>query len=271
MSSFQDVRSLARAGLLIVTAAMAVACGGATSPGTSGSAERVKPGDTCPTSGAAATSVDGCNTCTCESGVWACTEKACPATDGGTAACQVGATRPAGDGCNTCACSASGQWLCTRNACKPAPVCKEGDTRGAGCGACWCQGGGWVCPGVCPEPICAEGQTKYDGCNTCSCSGGQWQCTTIACVDDGGAAVDAGRAPKGCGGWLGDTCTASEYCAYTEGQMCGATDASATCQPRPQGCTENYDPVCGCDQKTYGNACSAAMAGTGVNHAGACN
>jgi hypothetical protein len=73
-----------------------------------------------------------------------------------------------------------------------------------------------------------------------------------------------------CGARAGNTCTSAEYCAYREGEFCGAADAEAICQPRPVVCNQDYRPVCGCDRRTYGNACTAAMAGTGILRAGIC-
>lgn len=75
---------------------------------------------------------------------------------------------------------------------------------------------------------------------------------------------------KVCGARAGNTCAADEYCAYEPSGMCGWADATAVCKKRPEMCTADYTPVCGCDQKKYSNACTAAAAGQGVLKNGEC-
>lgn len=40
--------------------------------------------------------------------------------------------------------------------------------------------------------------------------------------------------------------------------------------PEAMACTMQYDPVCGCDDVTYGNACMARGAGVPHHEPGAC-
>jgi len=72
----------------------------------------------------------------------------------------------------------------------------------------------------------------------------------------------------GCDGkTYGNTCEAANagLTAWTEGE-CGKSDKKANCIDESKirkdfGCAEIYQPICGCDSKTYGNACEAENAG----------
>ncbi|CAG9767356.1 unnamed protein product [Ceutorhynchus assimilis] len=137
---------------------------------------------------------NGCNTCHCTNGMWACTEKLClttTATSTTTNTCEDGAVTSF-DGCNKCTCM-NGVWGCTKIFCQTTtvkPQCKEGQTTFDGCNNCFCSNGIWACTlKFCfetttptTEEECEEGETKaLDSCNNCFCTNGFWSCTRIAC------------------------------------------------------------------------------------------
>jgi hypothetical protein len=51
---------------------------------------------------------------------------------------------------------------------------------------------------------------------------------------------------------------------------CGKDDACVEDIKENCVCTEQYDPVCGCNNKTYSNACHAACASISVDYVGEC-
>jgi len=61
-------------------------------------------------------------------------------------------------------------------------------------------------------------------------------------------------------------CGADSYCSKEPGDC----DGTGRCASRPKVCTENWDPVCGCDSITYYNRCEANRLGISVKHSGRC-
>ncbi|MFZ5892546.1 MAG: hypothetical protein ACOY0T_15915 [Myxococcota bacterium] len=80
--------------------------------------------------------------------------------------------------------------------------------------------------------------------------------------EDAASSSDALCRRRGC--TSNSDCRSGQYCATT---TCGGR---GVCQRRPEVCTRIYDPVCGCDGRTYGNSCDAASAGVSVASDGEC-
>lgn len=85
--------------------------------------------------------------------------------------------------------------------------------------------------------------------------------------DDGPTRADEPMSE--CGTIQGIPCPAGQTCELPAGQ-CQTADLAGMCVQIPEACTQQYDPVCGCDGVTYGNDCMRLMARVQKNHDGEC-
>jgi hypothetical protein len=132
-----------------------------------------------------------------------------------------------------------------------------------------CNGDG-VCKGrpeVCIEiwdPICGcDGLTYSNSCFAAMAGvnvdyPGECEPIELICQTDADCAqIDA---------TTGLDLNPDSYCMKDAGDC----DGQGVCSVGVLDCMDYYDPVCGCDSKTYGNACYAASEGMNVLHLGAC-
>lgn len=175
---------------------------------------------------------------------------ACMAGGAGTSVAALGAckTEPGGGACG----GKTGAMCGADQYCSYAPEADCGRFDAQGTCADIPQGG--ACDAV-YDPVCGCNGMTYG--NSCS--------ATLA-----GVSIDHDGECAPCGGFIGTQCDAGQYCDYPPDMACGYSDGSGTCKPIPEVCTDDVDPVCGCDGNPYSNACQAAAKGTGVLNKGAC-
>jgi hypothetical protein len=113
-------------------------------------------------------------------------------------------------------------------------------------------------PCACPEiyaPVCGVDGRTYGSLCEATCAGVEvahdGSCEAKPCGEDGAA------------------CSEAQFCEFPVG-TCGKAGETGECREQPQVCPRHFEPVCGCDGRTYPNDCARQAAGVSLAHPGPC-
>jgi hypothetical protein len=84
------------------------------------------------------------------------------------------------------------------------------------------------------------------------------------------SSANAAKQGEMCAGFTGVPCDAGLWCQIRTG-LCQAADGPGSCVKVPEVCSQIFQPVCGCNGKTYGNDCERQAAKVSKAHDGACS
>ena len=139
-----------------------------------------------------------------------------------------------------------------------------------------------------PTAISCTVQTPHcEGPYVVSYAGGCFEgCVrSLECAGGAGGAGGSGAGGHGghggsggAGGGTGQACSSAPpmpcptglVCDEDMPNRCGAGAVIGHCIVKPDGCTADYTPVCGCDNHTYSNDCERQRAQVQLSHTGAC-
>ncbi len=182
------------------------------------------------------TSPDKCKLGTCEAKTGKCTYSQLPNCNNACGG-KMGLTCPKGKMCDYLICGADILGVCVDPPKQPCPKTTPAAQ------VCGCDGKTYA--NDCLRKVAKVG-LKHKG----------------ACVD-----VPLKCSVGGVMGPIGAKCNADQYCKLP---LAGACAGYGTCVTKPQNCTKELKPVCGCDKKTYSNSCVAAHEGQNVKSSGKC-
>jgi hypothetical protein len=138
-------------------------------------------------------------------------------------------------------------------------TCEPTGTGNAG------TGGGGTGGGGTSNPACANPTPE----TVCGCNGKTYANRCAAAMEEANVLATG---PCPCGGSSGPTCsTPGQFCQFAMG-TCSMPNPAGTCidPPTATQCSTSPNPVCGCDKKTYTNACMAAANKASIASMGPC-